>query len=136
MTDKCIFCEIVAGKIPSFKLYEDDLFIAILDRFPSSTGHTLIIPKHHSADIFGLSEKESAGVMPLAQKVAVKIKEVLGPAGINIMQNNGKAAGQEVFHYHLHVIPRYVDSDGFNIRCKSKDVDIKELEEVAAKIKL
>ena len=74
--------------------------------------------------------------MPLAQKVAVKIKEVLGPAGFNIMQNNGKAAGQEVFHYHLHIIPRYVDDDGFKIRCKSKDVDVKELEEVAAKLSL
>ena len=136
MTDKCIFCDIVAGKLPAFKLYEDDLFIAILDRFPANPGHTLIIPKFHAEDIFGLCEKEAPQIIPLAQKIAAKIKEVLNPDGFNILQNNGKAAGQEVFHYHLHIIPRYVDSDGLQIRSKSKDVDIKELEEVAAKLKI
>ena len=136
MTDKCIFCEIMAGRIPAFKLYEDDLFIAILDRFPVTTGHTLIIPKSHATDLFGLSEQESARLMPLAQKTAAKIKEALNPAGLNILQNNGKAAGQAVFHYHLHIIPRYDDGDGLKIRFNSGNVDIKELEEVAARLKV
>ena len=136
MTDKCIFCEIVAGRLPAFKLYEDDLFIAILDRFPVTVGHTLIIPKFHAADIFGLCEKEAPQIMPLAQKIAGKIKEVLNPDGFNILQNNGKAAGQVVFHYHMHVIPRY-KGDGVKINPMShKDVSEKELEEVAAKLLL
>ena len=133
MIDKCIFCDIVEGKLPAFKLYEDDLFIAILDRFPVTTGHTLIIPKFHVEDIFGLCEKEAPQIMPLAQKIAANIKEVLNPAGFNILQNNGKAAGQVVFHYHMHIIPRY-DGDGVKIHPNSKHVDVKELEEVAAKL--
>ena len=114
MTDNCIFCRIVAGKIPAFKLYEDDLFVAILDRFPVNPGHTLIIPKFHAEDIFGLCEKEAPQVIPLAQKVATKIKEALNPDGFNFLQNNGRAAGQEVFHYHMHVIPRRL-GDGIKI---------------------
>ena len=136
MTDKCIFCDIVEGKIPSFKLYEDDLFIVILDRFPVTTGHTLIIPKFHAVDIFGLCEKEAPQIMPLAQKIAAGIKEVLNPAGFNILQNNGIAAGQAVFHYHMHIIPRYDDSDGLRVNFKSRNVDVKELEEVAARLLL
>ena len=135
MTDRCIFCDIVAGKLPAFRLYEDDLFIAILDRFPVNPGHTLIIPKFHAEDIFGLCEKEAPQIMPLAMKVAAKIKEVLKPDGFNILQNNGKAAGQEVFHYHLHIIPRF-GGDGIKIHPRSKDVGVDELEEVAARLKL
>ena len=135
MTDKCIFCEIVAGKLPAFKLYEDDLFIAILDRFPATTGHTLIIPKFHTKDIFGLCEKEAPRIMPLAQRIAAKIKEVLSPEGFNILQNNGRTAGQVVFHYHMHIIPRY-EGDGVKIHPASRDVCVQELEEVAAKLKI
>ena len=127
----CIFCEIVAGRIPSYKIYEDDLFIAILDRFPVNTGHTLIIPKFHSLDMFGLCEKEAPAIMPLAVKIAKKIKEELKPTGFNILQNNGKTAGQVVFHYHLHIIPRY-DGDGLNIHPKSMgDVGEDELQRVS-----
>ena len=132
-TDRCIFCEIVAGRLPAYKLYEDDLFIVILDRFPVNPGHALIIPKFHAEDIFGLCEKEAPRIMPLAQKIAGKIKEVLNPAGFNILQNNGKAAGQEVFHYHMHIIPRYAE-DGVKIHPKSKSVTEAELEEIAAKL--
>ena len=135
MTDKCIFCGIVEGKIPSFKLYEDDLFIAILDRFPVATGHTLVIPKSHAVDIFGLCEKEATQIMPLAVKIAANIKEVLNADGFNIVQNNGKAAGQVVFHYHMHIIPRH-DGDGVKIHPRSNNVSEKELEEVAAKLKI
>ena len=136
MTDKCIFCDIVAGNLPSFKLYEDDLFIAILDRFPVTKGHTLIIPKFHANDIFGLCEKEAPQIMPLAQKLAAKIKDVLNPAGFNILQNNGKAAGQVVFHYHMHIIPRYDDGDGLRVSFKSRSVSEEELKETAGKMKL
>ena len=132
-TDRCIFCDIVAGRLPAFKLYEDDLFIVILDRFPVNPGHALIIPKFHAEDIFGLCEKEAPQIMPLAQKIASRLKEVLNPAGFNIMQNNGKAAGQVVFHYHMHIIPRYAE-DGVKIHPQSKNVTEAELEEIAARL--
>ena len=135
MTDKCIFCDIVLGKLPSYKLYEDDLFVVILDRFPVNPGHALIIPKYHSEDIFGLCEKEAPQIMPLAQKIAAKIKETLSPDGFNIIQNNGKAAGQVVFHYHMHIIPRY-EGDGIKIHPRSKNVTEAELEDIAAKLSL
>ena len=131
MTDKCIFCEIVAGRIPSHKTYEDDLFIAILDRFPVNPGHTLIIPKFHAEDLFGLCDKEAPAIMPLAVKISKKIMEELKPSGFNVLQNNGKSAGQVVFHYHLHIIPRY-DGDGVKIHPKSMgDVGEDELQRVS-----
>ena len=135
MADRCIFCDIVAGKLPAYKVYEDDLFIAILDRFPVNPGHALLIPKFHAEDLFGLCEKEAPQIMPLAMKIAAKIKETLSPAGFNIMQNNGKAAGQAVFHYHMHIIPRY-EGDGVKIHPRSKNVGEQELEEMASKLAL
>ena len=134
MTDKCLFCEIVAGRLPDFRLYEDDLFIAILDRFPASPGHTLLIPKFHVVDIFGLCEKEAPQVMPLAMKIAARLREVLHPDGFNILQNNGKAAGQMVFHYHMHIIPRFV-GDGLRISPAPQDAGLDELEEMAKRLR-
>lgn len=103
----CIFCKIINGEIPSFKIYEDEMFIVILDRFPASDGHSLIIPKNHVTDMFGLSPSESKAIIPLAQKLGEKICKTLNADGLNIIQNNGKAAGQAVFHYHMHLIPRF-----------------------------
>ena len=111
---ECLFCKIVEGSLPSHKIYEDDLFIVILDKFPVAPGHCLIIPKFHVEDVFGLCEKEGPAIMPLVQKIAVRMKDVLAPDGFNILQNNGKAAGQVVFHYHMHIIPRMV-GDGIKI---------------------
>jgi len=103
----CIFCKIINRELPSYTIFEDELFVAFLDISPASDGHVLIVPKRHIQDIYGLTEEESAALMPLAQKIAGKINSTLSPDGLNILQNNGKAAGQDVFHYHLHVIPRY-----------------------------
>ena len=136
MTDICVFCEIIAGRLPSFKLYEDELFIAILDKFPVNLGHTLLIPKFHEEDIFGLCEKEAPQIMPLAMKIAARLREVLNPDGFNILQNNGRAAGQVVFHYHLHIIPRFKD-DGVKINPMSHlDVGDSALGEIAEKLRL
>ena len=106
MQNECIFCKIIKGDIPSFKVYEDEIFIAILDRFPASKGHTLIIPKNHHKDIFELPQREAEAIYPLAKNLASKIKERFDADGINIVQNNGEAAGQTVDHFHLHIIPR------------------------------
>jgi histidine triad (HIT) family protein len=108
--------------------------VVILDRFPSGKGHVLILPKRHATDMFELNEDEASGIIPLAKKLAEKIKIALNCAGINIVQNNGKAAGQEVFHYHTHIVPRY-ENDGLKIGAKPTEPTLAELEVIYAKLK-
>ncbi|MCL1988625.1 MAG: HIT family protein [Firmicutes bacterium] len=105
--EDCIFCKIINGDLPSYKLYEDDLFYVMLDKFPRSLGHTLILTKSHSANIFELSPQESDGVFTLTKKIATFLRANLPAQDFNILQNNGKAAGQEVAHFHIHIVPRY-----------------------------
>jgi histidine triad (HIT) family protein len=103
----CIFCRIIAGEIPSHKVYEDDATLAFLDINPASRGHALVIPKAHAADLFSLSPDALAATARTTQTVAQLLQRGVRPEGINILQNNGPAAGQVVFHYHVHVIPRW-----------------------------
>lgn len=105
--ENCIFCKIINGDIPSRKLYEDDNFIVIMDVRPVSKGHALIILKEHYANIFELPEELCAEAMKLAKNMATKMTAALNAEGFNIVQNNGEAAGQTVFHFHMHLIPRY-----------------------------
>lgn len=105
--DDCIFCKIANGEIPSTTIYEDEEFRVILDLGPASKGHALILPKSHFKDVCELDEAIAAKVLPLASKIGTAMKEALGCAGFNVVQNNGEAAGQTVFHFHAHVIPRY-----------------------------
>ncbi|SHO53847.1 HIT family protein [Anaerocolumna xylanovorans] len=109
MINNCVFCSIIGHEIPSATIYEDEKVIAILDIAPSAKGHTVLIPKNHSRDIFELPEEEAAHIFTVAKKIAGALKEELNCDGINILQNNGKTAGQTVFHFHVHVIPRYED---------------------------
>ena len=107
MTDhNCIFCKILAGDIPSAVVYEDDDFKVILDVGPAAKGHMLILPKEHYADIMAMPEDLVAKAFILAKKMATKMESVLGCDGINVVQNNHEAAGQTVFHFHIHLIPR------------------------------
>lgn len=103
----CIFCKIAAGEIPSATLYEDDDFRVILDLGPASKGHALIIPKEHYSNIYDIEDETAAKAMVLAKKMITKMTEALGCDGYNIVQNNGPCAGQTVFHFHMHLIPRY-----------------------------
>ena len=105
--DNCIFCKISAGEIPSATLYEDDDFRVILDLGPASKGHALILPKKHYANLYEIPDETAGAAMVLAKKVGTAMKEALGCAGLNVVQNNGEAAGQTVFHFHMHLIPRY-----------------------------
>lgn len=107
----CIFCKIAAGEIPSATVYEDEDFRAILDIAPAHKGHTIILPKTHAANLLELDESTAAKLLPVAKRIAKALKEELGCDGINLLQNNGAAAGQSVFHLHVHVIPRY-EGDG------------------------
>ena len=102
--DKCIFCKIANGEIPSATVYEDDMFRVILDLGPATRGHALILPKNHFADVCALDEKTAAKVLAIGAKVGAAMKEGLGCAGFNLVQNNGEAAGQTVMHFHMHVI--------------------------------
>ena len=110
----CIFCKIANGEIPSATLYEDEDFRVILDLGPASKGHALILPKAHAANIYEISDDMAAKAMILAKKMATKMTEALKCDGFNIVQNNGEPAGQTVFHFHMHLIPRYKnDKSGF-----------------------
>lgn len=129
----CIFCKIAEGEIPSKTIYEDEKFRVILDLGPATKGHALILSKQHYANIFEIPEKEVGEAFILAKKIAVIIKEKLNCDGFNIIQNNEKTAGQTVFHFHIHLIPRYFD-DGQKINWQSQDVMQEELEEVKAQI--
>lgn len=106
-SDNCIFCKIANGEIPSATLYEDEDFRVILDLGPASKGHALILPKEHAANIYELPDELAAKAMIVAKKVASTLKEGLNCDGLNIVQNNGEPAGQTVFHFHMHLIPRY-----------------------------
>ncbi|MCI8723153.1 MAG: HIT family protein [Ruminococcus sp.] len=105
--ENCIFCKIAAGEIPSATLYEDDDFRVILDISPASKGHALIIPKEHFRNLYDLYDELASKVLVLARKMTVRLKEILGCDGYNIVQNNEEVAGQTVFHFHMHMIPRY-----------------------------
>ena len=105
--DNCIFCKIANGEIPAATLYEDEDFRVILDLGPASKGHALILPKTHAANIYEISDEMAAKAMILAKKMATKMTDVLKCDGFNIVQNNGEQAGQTVFHFHMHLIPRY-----------------------------
>lgn len=127
--NNCIFCKIAAGEIPSKTIYEDDKFRVILDLGPATKGHALILPKNHYANLYELPEEIAGDVMKLAKKMATIMTEKLGCQGFNLMQNNGETAGQTVFHFHMHLIPRY-ENDGQGINWKPGSPTQEELEEI------
>lgn len=129
----CIFCKIANGEIPSQTLYEDDTFRVILDLGPATKGHALILPKSHYQNLYDLPEETAGEAMKLAKKMAIKMTERLGSEGFNLVQNNGDLAGQTVFHFHMHLIPRY-RADGQTIGWKPQEVTQEELEAVKEQI--
>ncbi len=125
----CIFCKIANGDIPSKTLYEDDEFKVILDLGPATKGHALILPKNHYRNLYELPDEAASKVMLLAKKMATHMTEKLNCDGFNLVQNNGEAAGQTVFHFHLHLIPRY-ENDGQTLGWKPLEPTQEELEEI------
>ena len=107
--NNCIFCKLANGDIPTNWIYEDNDFKVILDADPATKGHALILPKNHYANLLEADDDVLTKALPLAKKIANKMMKELGCAGVNIVQNNGEAAGQTVHHLHIHVIPRYED---------------------------
>ena len=130
----CIFCKIANGEIPSATLYEDEDFRVILDLGPASKGHALILPKAHAANIYEISDDMAAKAMILAKKMATKMTEALKCDGFNIVQNNGEPAGQTVFHFHMHLIPRY-EGDQVRITWKPGTLTDEVKNEILEKLK-
>lgn len=127
--DDCIFCKIANGVIPTNSIYEDEKFRVILDLSPATKGHALILPKEHFANIYELPEDWAGEVMILAKRMAIKMTEKLNCDGFNLVQNNNECAGQTVFHFHYHLIPRYI-GDEQDIQWKPTSPSAEELKEV------
>lgn len=125
----CIFCKIANGEIPSRTLYEDEDFRVILDLNPATKGHALILPKNHFKNLYEIDDETAAKVLPLAKKMATTMTEKLGCDGFNIIQNNNEVAGQTVFHFHMHLIPRYQD-DNQNLVMQPNEMSPEELDAV------
>ncbi len=127
--DNCIFCKIANGEIPSGTIKETDLFRVVLDVAPATKGHALILPKAHYANLYEMPEDLAGEAMKLAKEMAVRMKERLNCDGVNLVQNNEEAAGQTVFHFHMHLIPRYKE-DGQQIGWKPGEPTTEELDRV------
>lgn len=132
--DDCIFCKIAAGEIPSRKIYEDKDLIAIMDLNPTSKGHSLIIPKEHCTNIYDIDEDIAAKVMKTAKKLATKMTVALNCDGFNLLQNNGETAGQTMFHFHMHLIPRYKDADNNMLKFTSVSFSDEEMDAIRDQI--
>ena len=131
--ENCIFCKLANGDIPTATVYEDEYLRAIMDAAPANKGHIIILPKSHAANIYELEDEYVSMAFVLAKKLAVALKKLTGCDGVNILQNNGEAAGQTVFHFHVHVIPRFKDDD-CTIVWKPTSYEDGEASEVAKKI--
>ena len=131
--ENCIFCKIAAGDIPSVTLYEDEDFRVIMDIQPASKGHALILPKDHYANLYELSDELASKVLVLAKKMVTALTDILGCDGYNIVQNNGTVAGQTVFHFHMHLIPRY-EEDTVTIGWEPGSLDEEVKEEILKKL--
>ena len=130
--DNCIFCKLANGEIPTATLYEDEDFRVILDASPK--GHALILPKQHYANLYELDDSVASKVLVLAKKMITKMTDILGCDGYNIVQNNGEAAGQTVFHFHMHLIPRN-KGDEVGLGWKMGELTDEDKEDILSKIK-
>lgn len=131
--EDCIFCRIANGEIPSRTIYEDRQFRAILDLNPAARGHSLILPKEHAENLYDLPDETASAVLVVAKKLAAVMRDRLGCDGLNVLQNNGEAAGQTVSHFHLHLIPRYVGG-GKMLGWTPGNVSAEELDEIREKL--
>jgi histidine triad (HIT) family protein len=130
----CVFCRIVAKQIPASVVYEDGETLAFMDLGQVNPGHVLVAAKGHAENVYALDDVQAAAVFRTAVKVARSVRDAFSPQGLSIYQANGSAAGQTVFHFHMHVVPRY-ENDGMNLTWPVKNPPRDQLEEAAAKIR-
>ena len=130
----CVFCRIVAREIPATVVHEDEHTLAFMDLGQVNPGHVLIAVRAHAENLYGLTDAQAGAVLRAAARVARAIRDAFGPEGLSVYQANGKAAGQTVFHYHVHLVPRY-EGDGMALTWPVKNPPREKLEEAAAKIR-
>jgi histidine triad (HIT) family protein len=133
--DGCIFCAIAAGDGPAHIVDSDERTLAFMDINPATRGHALVIPREHSSDLLEIGEEDLAATMAAARRLAQRMRDTISPDGINILNSCGRAAWQTVFHFHLHVVPRY-DKDPLKLPWRPTTGDSAEIERVAAQIRL
>lgn len=131
----CLFCQIARGERPAHTVYEGEGVVAFLDIYPCTPGHTLVIPREHSATLNEMSPEDAGRLLQAAALVATKVQGAMGAAGFNFGVNNGKAAGQEVFHVHVHIIPRYAGDGGGSMKSVARMRGKESLEQIAAKLR-
>lgn len=135
--DDCIFCKLANGDIPTNTIYEDENFRVIMDAAPATKGHALVLPKDHFDNIYDIDGDVLAKAVQVGQKVIKHATKVLGCQGYNLLQNNGEAAGQTVFHFHLHLIPRYESENNKNLlNWKPCEITSEEIKEITDAIRL
>lgn len=134
MSDDCVFCAIVAGSVPTAKVMEDEATLAFIPLEPATEGHTLVVPKHHSRNIFDIAPADLERTILMTKAVALRQRERLACAGVSLFQANERAGFQTVFHFHLHVVPRY-PGDRVREAWHSDPVDLAELERVARRLR-
>ncbi len=132
--DDCIFCKLANGVFPTSSIYEDEDFRVILDKNPASYGHALVLPKQHFDNVYSMDDESAGKVYKVAARVARVMKKQLACDGVNILQNNEEAAGQTVFHFHMHVIPRY-KGDDVNIGWNPREAEQSQLDTIVEKLK-
>lgn len=130
----CIFCSIINGDIPSYKVYEDDIFLAFLDISQAEIGHTLVVPKKHFENFLEMDDETASKMIILVKEIANKVKNATHASGINILNNNGVSAGQSVNHIHFHIIPRY-DNDDLVMKFTEHKLSKEEFIDLQEKIK-
>lgn len=130
----CIFCKIVAGEIPSFRVFEDEHTVAFMDINPANEGHALVIPKEHAADVHAVSTQALAATVLTAKKIAGAVERTVNPQGLNLLQANGPAAAQSVHHFHIHVLPRY-DNDELKLNWGLEPGDMDAIGALAERIR-
>lgn len=130
----CVFCKIVAGQIPSTRVFEDEHTLAFMDLGQVNPGHVLVAVKKHAENIYALDDEQAAAVARASTRVSRAIREAFKPEGLSVYQANGKAAGQTVFHYHVHLLPRHA-GDGMELTWPVKNPPREKLEEYAGKIR-
>jgi len=130
----CIFCKVVAGEIPGEVVDSDDRTITVMDINPATRGHVVVIPRDHAADLLAVSEEDLDVTMTAARRMVERMRDTLAPAGFNILNNMGRAAWQSIYHFHVHVIPRYED-DPLQLPWLPEPADPDELAAVAAELR-
>ncbi|KXT77304.1 HIT family protein [Streptococcus sp. DD13] len=134
--DECIFCKIIAGEIPSSTVYEDQDIKAFLDITQVTKGHTLVVPKTHYRSLLEMDDQASAQLFRKIPMIAQHLKDRLGAAGMNVINNSEEAAGQTVFHTHVHLLPRFNQEDGLKIQFTAHEPDFEALAQLAQELKI